>query len=431
MDFTSLKVGLADWLVRYDRATFVEGVVRAAPVLSFGDKSRWEWSWGAHRNAVQALRDVAKPARFGMGSETRLDASIRSGLQVDAPDVTVESLPLGDILAQLTAWLGTTPRAELHGVQLYEAGDHFVSHRDTPRGPDHIGTLVVALPSPHSGGEFKIEGTTRSWGTVAEALPWIAFYGDVEHEVLPVREGTRVTVSFDLFAAQSRNAAEQPELDGLFHAAMSSEELEPRGARLALPCTHLYGLDRNQAAAREITLQTASELKGAERAIAEAALNASLKVTLAPALAANDGDAQPLTEIGPLARSLNPREIRSLSKGKALSEVSLDDLQPYLLEFWSEALERHTSVSTRHLFRCLFSSSGYFGNEASEAFVYTFTVLLIDLPPVDERPFRQAHVRHAKFGEGRTVKSDGDVCTVRFSDGTVRQVRADKLQHIG
>jgi predicted 2-oxoglutarate/Fe(II)-dependent dioxygenase YbiX len=63
-----------------------------------------------------------------------------------------------------------------------------------------IGTLVISLPSSHTGGELLIEhnGKSVACQASAEEVPVAAFYADCRHEVRPVRTGYRVTFACDL-----------------------------------------------------------------------------------------------------------------------------------------------------------------------------------------------------------------------------------------
>ena len=52
--------------------------------------------------------------------------------------------------------------AELYALNVCQKGGHFVKHKDTPRGPDMVGTLVVNLPGCYyegGGMEFSAENT--------------------------------------------------------------------------------------------------------------------------------------------------------------------------------------------------------------------------------------------------------------------------------
>ena len=63
-----------------------------------------------------------------------------------------------------------------------------------------IGTLVVSLPSSHTGGELVIEhsGKTVAYQASADEVSVAAFYAGCRHEVKPVRTGYRVTFTCNL-----------------------------------------------------------------------------------------------------------------------------------------------------------------------------------------------------------------------------------------
>ena len=69
-----------------------------------------------------------------------------------------------------------------------------------------FGSLVVCLPTQFTGGELIVrrrkEEIKYDWSSTASdtssTLHWAAFFSDVEHEVLPVSEGYRVTLTYNL-----------------------------------------------------------------------------------------------------------------------------------------------------------------------------------------------------------------------------------------
>jgi hypothetical protein len=69
-----------------------------------------------------------------------------------------------------------------------------------------FGSLVIVLPTAfqgeelvirHDGKEHKFNASDKvtSEGDLV-AVPWITFFSDVEHEVLPVTDGYRVTLTY-------------------------------------------------------------------------------------------------------------------------------------------------------------------------------------------------------------------------------------------
>ncbi|WP_406281620.1 2OG-Fe(II) oxygenase [Nocardia sp. NBC_00881] len=159
---------------------------------------------------ARRLCEVARPARYGLREQTLLDANVRDTWEVPRDRVTVDErqwretlLPMLDILR---AELGLVPdcelSAELHSMLVYEAGQFFQRHQDSEKADGMIGTLVVTLPSAFTGGELVIEqqGMKVTDQGSPEELSFVAFYGDCEHEVLPVTDGFRITLTYNLVA---------------------------------------------------------------------------------------------------------------------------------------------------------------------------------------------------------------------------------------
>ncbi len=83
-----------------------------------------------------------------------------------------------------------------------------------------------------------------------------------------------------------------------------------------------------------------------------------------------------------------------------------------------------SAANARHFLSCLYSDTNYFGNEASEAELYVFACLLVEIVR-SERPRRGRRVVHPVFGEGIVVstahRGDEPVLHVQFDDA-VRNV---------
>ena len=87
-------------------------------------------------------------------------------------------------------------------------GSFFKAHQDTPRSEDMFGSLVCLLPSTHEGGnlllrhrnyEFTFDGQALLQEAPPASIAWVAFFGDVEHEVALVTSGHRITITFNLY----------------------------------------------------------------------------------------------------------------------------------------------------------------------------------------------------------------------------------------
>jgi hypothetical protein len=159
-------------------------------------------------SAVQAkkLIKLAVPARFGKGEDTLTDAAIRDTWEIPRDLVRVEwdERALAGVLADVREGLGLPWNCELaiglHSMLVYEKGQFFVTHQDTEKDDAMIGTLVVTLPSAYTGGDLLIgqgeEWTAYKGSKTAHTI--VAFYADRQHEVLPVKAGYRVTLTYNL-----------------------------------------------------------------------------------------------------------------------------------------------------------------------------------------------------------------------------------------
>src|ERR1051326_7933127 len=87
--------------------------------------------------------------------------------------------------------------------------DSFSTHRNTEEADGMFGTLVVTLPSTYRGGALRISHAghevTVNTNTVDPCeLSYVAFYAGCEHEALPVREGNRICLVYNLLQKQSK-----------------------------------------------------------------------------------------------------------------------------------------------------------------------------------------------------------------------------------
>ncbi|MGW6263163.1 2OG-Fe(II) oxygenase [Streptomyces sp. NPDC055085] len=101
-------------------------------------------------------------------------------------------------------------RAEPHALLVYGKGQFFLPHQDSEKDDSMVGTLVVSLPSHHTGGELVVSHADRSVVHQAsrETLTFAAFYADCLHEVKPVKSGYRVTLTMNLLAERILPAGE-------------------------------------------------------------------------------------------------------------------------------------------------------------------------------------------------------------------------------
>ena len=79
------------------------------------------------------------------------DASVRDALQLKADkyELSIPQENIDNILAEIKRGmdLQTDILAEPYSLNVYRKGGKFVKHKDTPRGDDMLGTLVICLPT--------------------------------------------------------------------------------------------------------------------------------------------------------------------------------------------------------------------------------------------------------------------------------------------
>ena len=99
---------------------------------------------------------------------------------------------------------------------LYEEGGFFVGHRDTEKVPGMFATLVVGLPSSFAGGELVVRHKGREARLDLQSndpaeVAFAAFYADCVHEVLPVTEGCRLILVYNLVRRARGQPPEPPD----------------------------------------------------------------------------------------------------------------------------------------------------------------------------------------------------------------------------
>lgn len=94
-------------------------------------------------------------------------------------------------------------RAEFYKMLLYEKGAMFKAHKDTEKVPGMFGTLVICLPSEHTGGDVclqhgeKLARFSTSKSSTFDTT-FIAWYADITHEIEPLQTGYRWVLIYNL-----------------------------------------------------------------------------------------------------------------------------------------------------------------------------------------------------------------------------------------
>ncbi|KAF7291179.1 C2H2-type domain-containing protein [Mycena indigotica] len=187
-------------------------------------------------------------------------------------------------------------RAEMYKLNVYGPGSFFKAHKDTPRGEDMVGSLVIILPTLHKGGALVLEHGEGRWTFDSSnrldqhresypetpAVAYIAFFSDVVHIVEPVVSGFRVTLTYNLFLSPSTSSssihritpAAELACETSLRALLSDPTWFKEGGHIAFGLSHQYPIPRDSGD-RHVMLKP-EVLKGADARLKNAALRAGL-----------------------------------------------------------------------------------------------------------------------------------------------------------
>ncbi|KAI0051425.1 hypothetical protein FA95DRAFT_1580623 [Auriscalpium vulgare] len=214
------------------------------------------------------LSEACHPATFGRGQEDVLDETYRKAGKLDtnlfATPLVPERTRLIDIVRDylLEGQQSTRSiRVELYKLNIYSEGSFFKAHVDTPRGEDMFGSLVLVFPTPHTGGALALRHRGEEWmfdsakAVAAAATPsigFVAFFSNIEHEVSPVSQGHRVTLTFNLYFADAVQTlapnllvprvapANEEFFRSTFERLLKDPTFLPEGGTLGFGLTHAY-----------------------------------------------------------------------------------------------------------------------------------------------------------------------------------------------
>ena len=254
---------------------------------------------GASDVNIQQLLDAGSVASFGRNGQLVTDTNYRNSLKLDSDHFTT-SFQVANTPIQLTA-MTMMPnvcsiQAELYKLNIYSSGGFFKAHVDTPRSEQMFGSLVVCLPTQFSGGELVIRHHGRTvkfdWSSPldnpSKTTSWAVFFSDVEHEVLPVTDGHRITLTYNLYAMTCETKAieaiplHDTSINPLYKelsAALRHPHFMRDGGVLGFVCQHRYACtDLNN------TSSLPRLLKGADEIVYSVAKSLGLSVIVKPVI---------------------------------------------------------------------------------------------------------------------------------------------------
>ncbi|MCR9161604.1 MAG: 2OG-Fe(II) oxygenase [Nannocystaceae bacterium] len=206
-------------------------------------------------DAGRQLVAQAVQSPFGWGERTVVDRSVRDGWQIAKSRLKIDGRRWNPVLrgalAELASALGLPSSAtlvpKLDKMTIYGPGQFFKPHKDTEKTDAMIGSLVVLLPSRHTGGALRVEHGGRRYEvrrTVRRApkIDLVAFYADCVHEVRPVKSGFRVALVYGLEVRSKASAKARRSRAPTLQRAVQSyfESSAPRTDKLVYLLDHQY-----------------------------------------------------------------------------------------------------------------------------------------------------------------------------------------------
>ncbi|KZT39340.1 hypothetical protein SISSUDRAFT_1119066 [Sistotremastrum suecicum HHB10207 ss-3] len=256
----------------------------------------------ANKEELKRLSDACDPATFGRNQQDVLDESYRLARKMDITNFSINmGFNFHDLLTYATRrLLGVQHEdkdfhAELYKLNVYGPESFFKAHKDTPRGDDMFGSLIIALPSEHEGGNFIVRNEEEQHSFESSQLShsssksnsskvaWAALWSHAEHEVTPVLSGYRVTLTFNLYfrtpASLSTPAPnippDAPALLNSLKACLNDPTFLPEGGLLGFGLKHEYPLSASSDLQNFVGF-----LKGSDSAIIKTADSLDMKAYL-------------------------------------------------------------------------------------------------------------------------------------------------------
>ncbi len=394
-------------------------------IFVFRDQSQFEVIRAKNafeqKSELKPLLEHCKPAPFGDGKKTRYDRTVRDALQLKAEQggFSIEGFDpessgiLAKVQKELVPHDPNPISAELHTVNVYTDGGHFAPHKDTPRGQDMFGTLVVCLPSQFGNGKLVLshQGVVQKydWASAIEKQKtpnqhhWVAFFGDVNHQIERIWRGARVTLTYLLRRSESSTPTRdvavediEPRIQEAWQSLLADESFLPDGGILGYPCCHLYHQDaRFQSTRSPLDRESSTMLKGRDHLVAATSLQAGLEVSFNPYMFENCADETwqldrfPTSqEKSKLGWQVDSSDLESALPIRASSENEGDFGVTWLepapssdKSTWQSKEDGDPELpAAAKLHSCDYCPWGYFGNESSEVDLYTFAALHMKIP---------------------------------------------------
>jgi hypothetical protein len=214
-----------------------------------------------------------------------------------------------EILPFVSSLVGKQVRAKASKFGLYATGGGFSAASDTPKSGDHVGTLLVVLPTNFTGGDLVVKNKdkeeTMNWAeklsssssdTGSLGVRW-AFIGaaDTEYSIRPIDSGLQLILSYDIIAPKPWMESSSASLDSAAMArlqqCLSNPKFLPEGGKLAFALTNAYPIRPLKGSAGRDFFKNEfhHQLRGADALFYSAATTLGLKIEMRTVYNCEDG----------------------------------------------------------------------------------------------------------------------------------------------
>lgn len=154
------------------------------------------------KRKIQDLLENCHESKFGLGKKHVLDKTYRNAHSLTSSDFSTNFNPYDypELLENINNLFNCHCYLQLHKINIYQQNGFFKRHKDTPL-KNLLGTLVVFMPSDFNGGELVILNKKFQYDQ-KNSIKYVAFFSDKDHEVLPVLDGVRITLTYHIFKSR-------------------------------------------------------------------------------------------------------------------------------------------------------------------------------------------------------------------------------------
>ena len=201
----------------------------------------------SHEDCVEHILPFSYDAYFGKNDKAVLDPTYRRA-QVIYPNLFFTNFDPNNynIIDTIQTQMGEQAdniKFVRDKLNIYSKDGHFKVHKDTPRSPDMIGTLVICFPCEFVGGDFVLytkQPTSFNFDKLSKThFQWCAFYGDIDHEVKPVESGYRISITYLINKTKNITDANIG-TKKLIENILNDPDILPKGGYLGYGCKYLY-----------------------------------------------------------------------------------------------------------------------------------------------------------------------------------------------